>query len=165
MPEKFKPKVASNFSDSPDGTRKGSQEYLQYKLKRALDHVEYLKTTPLLPSQKGILVETAPIATKKKKVVEKRYGSFNLQGLMAKTAVARRSLREEEVRQQQRKQNVLDTEEARAKDLLSFKLCLRKCICTGWGGIQVRVETSSHLRERRLRRSGIPAIGVLVESM
>ena len=131
MPEKFKPKVAANFSDSPDGKRKGSQEHLQFKLKRAYDHAECLKTTPLLPSQKGMLVEAAPMVTKQKKVVEKRYGSFNLRGLMAKTVVARVSLWEAEDRQLQRKQNVVGAEEARAKDLLSLKLCLRKCVCTG----------------------------------
>jgi hypothetical protein len=120
MPEKLKPKVAPDFSDSPDGPRKGSQEHLLFKLKRAKEHVVHLKATPLLPSEKGILIEVAPMATKKKKVVEKRCGSFNLRGLMTKTADARVGLREAEDRQQQRKQNVVGTDEARAKDLLSM---------------------------------------------
>ena len=123
--------MAPDFSDSPDGPRKGSQEYLLFKLKRAKEHVEYLKATPLLPSEKGVLVEVAPMATKKKKVVEKRYGSFNLRGLMTKTADARVSLREAEDRTQQRKQTVVDADEQRAKDLLSMQLCLRKCVCAG----------------------------------
>jgi hypothetical protein len=46
-PEKFKPKVAPDFSDSPDGPRKGYQEHLQFKLKWAYEHVECLKITPL----------------------------------------------------------------------------------------------------------------------
>ena len=57
IPDKFLPKVAPSFSQSPEGVRKGSAEYLQFKLKRAYANVAYLEKKPMLPSEKGIFAD------------------------------------------------------------------------------------------------------------
>jgi hypothetical protein len=57
VPERFLPKEAPSFAESPEGVRKGSQEYLLFKLRRAYANIEYLEKKPMLPSEKGIFVD------------------------------------------------------------------------------------------------------------
>ena len=84
IPARFVKRVEPDFNDSPEGLRRGSSEYLQHKLKRKGEEVAYLRAKPMLPSEMGLFDEASP-SRKKKRVIQKKHGPFNLLGLMAQS--------------------------------------------------------------------------------
>jgi hypothetical protein len=132
IPERFIPRTEPAFDDSPEKTvRRGTIAYLQFKLDRAKDHVKYLKQTPMTPRELGVIADTQDTSTRKKKIIESRHGSFNLLGLMEKSKAVAITLAEAEQKSAEKANAKRVAEEKTQADLLSFKLCKRKCACLG----------------------------------
>ena len=69
------------------------------------------------------------MATRKKKVLEKQHGSFNLEGLMVKSKAKRVVLNQEDnIAAQKQQADDQRTRKVR-DDLLQFKLCAHMCKC------------------------------------
>jgi hypothetical protein len=130
IPARFIPRKEPAFNDSPEKeVRRGSVAYLEFKLSRAQEHIKYLKATPMTPRELGAITASQDNTTRKKKVIETKHGSFNLLELMQKSKAAALLLDVEEKEKEAVANSKRALEAKKTADLLSYKLCQRKCAC------------------------------------
>jgi hypothetical protein len=70
------------------------------------------------------------MATRTKRTLTKNYGSFHLEGLMKKSAESRVVLNKAAEVSAAKTKSVLEAEAKTKLDMLEYKLCRRKCVCT-----------------------------------
>ena len=85
----------------------------------------------MTPRELGVINSSKDTQTRKKKIIETKHGSFNLLGLMQKSKQAAETLGEEEKKADAKAAAKRVLEAKKNEDLLSFKLCQRKCGLTG----------------------------------
>ena len=83
----------------------------------------------MTPRELGVITTQKDTTTKKKRIIEKNHGSFNLLGLMEKSKLAALNLSKDEQKNEEKASAKAALQKKAAQDMLDYQLCQRKCTC------------------------------------